>query len=131
MPAPHRLSLPKHAAHLSVTTPAFSPPDLGRAANNTPHTGQRHHFRHRAASTAQSRDVCGDHTRFHVCNMPSLNLSPERASCAQREDQGEEPPDVAPRFADEVNPTVSWFPSALYRVFSESIALEIHVARRR
>ncbi|KAJ7866118.1 hypothetical protein B0H13DRAFT_2670794, partial [Mycena leptocephala] len=72
------------------------------------------------------RDVCGDHTRFHVCNSPSLNLSPERASCAgQREDQGEEPADVAPTFADKVNPTVSWFPSAPYCVFSESIALEI------
>ncbi|KAJ7906728.1 hypothetical protein B0H13DRAFT_2662692 [Mycena leptocephala] len=106
--------------------------DEPRTLNNTPHTGQRHHFRHRAASTAQSQDVCGDHTRFHVCNLPSLNLSPERASCAgQREDQGEEPADLAPTFADEVNPTVSWFPSAPYRVFSESIALEIDVARRR
>jgi hypothetical protein len=125
--------------------------DDPRTLNNTPHTGQRHHFRHRAASTAQSRDVGGDHTRFHVCNLPSLNLSPERASCAgQREDQGEEPPDVAPtvrdyfhfhsfpftslylraQFADEVNPTVSRFPSAPYRVFSESIALEIGTSLR-
>ncbi|KAJ7891558.1 hypothetical protein B0H13DRAFT_2276917 [Mycena leptocephala] len=87
IPAPHRLSLPKHAAHLSPLSllPILDEP---RTLNNPPHTGQR-------------------------------------------EDQGEEPADVAPTFADEVNPTVSWFPSAPYRVFSEPIALEIDVARRR